>query len=500
MLFCLLSCGHEEHHHEHEGHHHEHEAEGHVHEEPLQLTAYGKTMEVFAEATPLVAGEESEIVAHFTHLNNFKPLEAGQVTARLVTGKEESRQTVEVPEQPGIYHFTLTPKTKGEGRLSFEIETADGTVTLTLPRVTVYDDEHEAGHEAEEAMATSSNGVAFTKEMSWKVEFATEQCRKEPFGKVIRTMARTAPLQSSERVVTAGSSGIVTFPTTDMVEGRGVKAGETLCYIGSGDMTNNNLAVRYREAESDYNLAKSEYERKAALAEDKIVSASDLLQAKRDYETAEAVYHNLRKNFTAGKRAVTAPLNGYVTRLAVHNGDYVEAGQPLATVSQDRGLYVKAEIQPTHYDALSHISDVCLRRLNGGETYSLQELEGSLVSYGKAVSEEEPLIPVTFKIDNALGLLPGTFVEIYIKTQGEEECITVANEALVEEMGNYFVYVQLTPEYFEKREVKVGSTDGKRTAILAGLTTDERVVSKGAVLVKLAQSTGTLDAHAGHVH
>lgn len=67
-------------------------------------------------------------------------------------------------------------------------------------------------------------------------------------------------------------------------------------------------------------------------------------------------------------------------------------------------------------------------------------------------------------------------------------------------MGNYFVYVQLTPEFFEKREVKIGDTDGVRTAILSGLNESERVVSKGAILVKLAQSTGALDAHAGHVH
>jgi hypothetical protein len=28
----------------------------------------------------------------------------------------------------------------------------------------------------------------------------------------------------------------------------------------------------------------------------------------------------------------------------------------------------------------------------------------------------------------------------------------------------------------------------------------ERIVTKGAILVKLAQSSGALDAHSGHVH
>ena len=67
-------------------------------------------------------------------------------------------------------------------------------------------------------------------------------------------------------------------------------------------------------------------------------------------------------------------------------------------------------------------------------------------------------------------------------------------------MGNYFVFVQLTPEFFEKREVKIGKTDGIRTEILSGIQSGERIVAKGAVLVKLSQATGTLDAHSGHVH
>jgi hypothetical protein len=92
------------------------------------------------------------------------------------------------------------------------------------------------------------------------------------------------------------------------------------------------------------------------------------------------------------------------------------------------------------------------------------------------------------------------FVDLYIKTQSDNPMLTVANGALIEEMGNFFVFVQLTPELFEKREIQKGATDGYRTAVLGGLKAGERVVAKGAVLVKLAQASGALDPHAGHVH
>ncbi len=59
---------------------------GHSHNETLQLTAYNSEFELFAEAQPFVAGQESEILAHFTKLSDFKPLEKGKVSMKLTIG------------------------------------------------------------------------------------------------------------------------------------------------------------------------------------------------------------------------------------------------------------------------------------------------------------------------------------------------------------------------------------------------------------------------------
>lgn len=67
----------------------------HGHDESLQLTAYNNYFEVYAEVTPLVKGEASDVVAHFTHLNNFKPIEKGAVTATLTIAGESVSQTLE---------------------------------------------------------------------------------------------------------------------------------------------------------------------------------------------------------------------------------------------------------------------------------------------------------------------------------------------------------------------------------------------------------------------
>ncbi|MDR2914372.1 MAG: HlyD family efflux transporter periplasmic adaptor subunit, partial [Tannerella sp.] len=249
-----------------------------------------------------------------------------------------------------------------------------------------------------------------------------------------------------------------------------------------------------------YNRAKAEYERKKELAKDKIVSESEFLKARSEYTNAEIIYENLRKNFSDGKQLVSSPIGGFIKQVLVRNGEYVDVGQPIAIVLQNRELLVKAELQPKYYPLLSTISMANLRVLDVNRTYSLEELDGKVVSYGKSTDVNNPLIPVVFQVKNSVDLLPGSFVEMYIKTQSNRQALTVSNESIVEEMGSFFVFVQLTPEYFEKRLIKKGVTDGLRTEILEGIAANERVVSKGAILVKLAQASGALDAHSGHVH
>lgn len=472
----------------------------HHHDDNLQITGYSADFEVYAEATPLVVGEPCEVLTHVTRLPEFKPLEHGSVTISIIVGNQGVRQTLSTPLRNGIYKFELTPKTAGEAKMIFDIATSEGNYRVEADGLTVYSDHHDAWHAAAEAVATSSNGVAFTKEMSWTVDFSTAQVERRPMGQVIRTMARVQPSQGDVRAITAKNSGELIFASPDITDGKTVTAGQALFKIDASTMADNNLRVRFEEAKSEYERAKSEYERLSLLAKDKIVTESQLLAAKAEYDNAKAVYHSLREDFADGSNAVKAPISGYITGLYVSNGQYVEAGQTLATVAQNKNLFIKAEVSPSYFAVLSQINGANLRRPNSERILTLQELNGSVVSYGKAIDNDNPLIPIVFRVNNDADLLPGTFVEMFISAGSQQPVTVIPTRALIEEMGNYFVYVQLTPEYFEKREVKTGSTDGLYTEILNGLSEGERVVARGAILVKLAHSSGSLDAHSGHVH
>lgn len=481
-------------HHAHEEHEHEH------HHDAEQYTAYNSDFELFAEAEPFLVGQESKVAAHLTYLSNFKPLDSVRVKISLVVDGEAVSQLIEQPSQPGIYKCTVKPTKAGCGQLKVEIMQPAGTSVVTHPHVHVYAS-HEAMHEhGHEHGHGAANAVAFTKEQSWKIDFATDTLRMQPFGTVIKTAGQVLPSQGDEREAVATASGVVVFKNGSLVPGAAVKAGQQLFTIESSGMADDNMSVRLQEATASYSAAKAEYERKLQLAEDKIVSQSELGRAKAAYETAKAAYDNLQRNFSQKGAVVRAPISGYVQRINVGNGSFVEAGQSVITVSQNRDLFIQAEVQPRYYSQLSAIGDVNIIIPGDDHVYTLAELNGSVVSYGKSTDKDCPLVPVTFRVRNQAGLLSGSFVTLYITTRSDQQALAIPNEGIVEEMGNYFVFVQLTPESFEKRLVRLGSTDGRFTEILSGVKAGERVVTRGASMVRLAQNGAALDPHAGHVH
>ena len=63
----------------------------------------------------------------------------------------------------------------------------------------------------------------------------------------------------------------------------------------------------------------------------------------------------------------------------------------------------------------------------------------------------------------------------------------IPREAVLEHEGKKIVYVLLSGEEFERREVTVGDELGGKVAVLAGLNKGERVVTQGAYQLKLQE-------------
>ena len=368
-----------------------------------------------------------------------------------------------------------------------------------------HDHSHQQSANSQQPTANShshdhgDDAITFPVDQQKKIDFEVVEVVTEPLYQVIRTSAQIVPSQESEKILTATTSGIVTFTNNDLVPGLDVKSGQVLFSIDNEDMADDNLSTRREEVEAEYEKAKLDYERKQALAEDKIISESDLIDARTEYLKAKKHYDNMLKNFPEGKTLHRATISGSISGILVPNNSYVEAGQAIMTLAQNNKLYLRADVQSKYYPVLKDIKTANVKT-NDGIVYTINDLGGRLLSYGKTTDINNPLIPVTFEVKNNGNLIPGSFVEIFITAESDKMGVMLPNSAIVEEMGIYCVFVQTCVDSFEKRIITKGVTDGSKTQILKGVKAGERVVSKGAVNVKLAQGSAALDPHAGHVH
>lgn len=494
LAFVFVSCN--------TSHNHEQapSTDAHNHEGTKnQFTAYSDAFEFFAEADPFVVGHTANVLSHFSNLPDFTALENGSITMRLIVDGKEMSQTLEKPSRKGIYSFDIKPETEGEGIALFAIKTVKGEFEIQVP-VHVFTDEHDAIHHALENEMHSTNTSSFLKEQSWKVDFATEHPKEEAFGQVIKTTAQIQSAQGDEVLVSAKTNGIVILADDNVLEGKSVSNGQVLFSLKGSGLADNNSAVQFAEAQNNYAKAKLDYERIEALAKDKIVSEKELRNAKNAFDNAKLIFDNLNKNFSSSGQDIKSPMRGFVQQIYVQNGEYIEAGHAIVSISQNKTLLLRADVQQKYASLLGKMYSANIRTVDGNKTYSLSDLNGEILSFGRNTNEDNYMIPLSLQIDNNASFISGGFVELYLKTQSNAKALTIPNSALLEEQGFYFVFVQITPELFEKREVKIGGSDGLKTEILKGISSSERVVTRGAVLIKLSQASGALDAHSGHVH
>jgi len=466
--------------------------------EPLSHTLYTENSELFVEFKPLIVGETSKFAAHFTVLGeNFRALTDAKITVSLVVGDKGIKNAIDTPSSPGIFRLALSPKTAGTGTLIFDIVTKDFTDKITIENVVVYPDEKTAL--ANQPPHAESTAISYSKEQAWNVEFANQAVKKQTFNDVIKTSGQILSAPGDEMIITAKASGVVVFSGKNTIVGAAVNTGNSLFTISGGDMTESNIDASVKDARANYLKAKADYERSKSLVADKIVSEREHQQIKLQFDNAQTAYHTISKNYSSKGQNVLAPMSGFVKNVLVTEGQYVPSGTPLATISKNKRLLVQANVSQNYFSRLSSIISANFKTPQSDLVYNTTALNGRVVSYGKSASASTPFIPVTFEIDNEGQLVSGSIIEIYLKSSTIADALVVPVSSLIEEQGIFYVYVQTGGESFEKREVKVGASDGLNVQIVAGIAENERVVTRGGYQIKLSSASGALPAH-GHEH
>ena len=352
-------------------------------------------------------------------------------------------------------------------------------------------DAHDHGHSHDHGV--NPDEIILAPHKAKAAGVASMEIQPKSFRQVIKASGEVQAAQGNESTIVANVAGVVSFQRS-VTEGMQVGKGATIMTISASKLQDGDPAERARIA---YEAAKADFDRASRLVESQIVSQKEFNAIKEKYENARIAYEALSKNQTKGGVAVSAPMGGYIKNLLVKEGDYVSVGQPLATVTQNNRLFLRADVSERYYKYLNNITSANFKTPYDNQVYELEALNGKLLSYGKSAGSF--YVPVTFSFDNKGEIIPGSFVEIYLLSKDMENSIVLPVEALTEEQGLYFIYIQKCEESYKKQEVKLGASNGKEVQILSGVQPGDKVVVKGAYHVKLASASNALPAHS-HEH
>lgn len=190
-----------------------------------------------------------------------------------------------------------------------------------------------------------------------------------------------------------------------------------------------------------------------------------------------------------------APTGGIVSRIAVHEGAQVTAGMPILEITDLSRVWVMAEIMASQAAWISPGKRVEIRV----ESLPGEVFEGTVDYVYPTVNTASRTHPVRIVLANqGLRLKPGMYAQVTLYGGKGEEAVLVPSEAVITTGKRSIVLVAegdgTNPGRFRPVEVKTGMESDGRTAILAGLSGGEQVVTSGQFLIESeANLKGTLE-------
>jgi membrane fusion protein, heavy metal efflux system len=284
-----------------------------------------------------------------------------------------------------------------------------------------------------------------------------------------------------------------------------VKAGQILLVVDSPD-----IAQAYSDfikEESDltyatraYDLAKDLYETKALALKDLKQAENDLIKAKAEFRRAKERLLSLRvpagelekpldKQKITSRFDMRSPLTGTIVERTVTPGQSIggDPGQVLFTVADLDSLQVVADVYERDLDVV-HAAQTATVTV---EAYPGVAFEAVIATIGDIVDPATRTIKVRAWVNNETHKLkPEMFARLNIDLGDGGSFVSIPKEALLEIDGKEYVYVAEADGQFLKREVKVSNVSNDLIRVLEGLKAGERIVTKGAILLKGQEAKG----------
>jgi membrane fusion protein, heavy metal efflux system len=374
------------------------------------------------------------------------------------------------------------------------------------------------------AGAASTGTVKFLMEQQWLIRMKLALAEEQTIARQITTTGRVVPAANSQALVAPPVGGILSGRTLPRV-GQRVVQGQTIALVqqvatsaeqaqvraaaASLNLENARLEADRRTASGEVeaarvrlDLATKEAARAQRLYERKAFSERQIQAAEADLKAARAAYDAAVKRLEAltnspsisaasrgvgsanASYTVRAPLSGYVTKVNKSLGEQVEPGEAIVEISNLDTVWIEA---PLFERDLSRLAGNVSATFTT-PAYPDQEFKGVVLDIGAVIDEQTRATKVVFQSPNAgRALRLGMQANVRLDAGEQVTAVMIPKEAVLEHEGKKIVYVLLSGEEFERREVTVGDELGNKVAVLSGLNKGERVVTQGAYQLKLQE-------------
>jgi membrane fusion protein (multidrug efflux system) len=257
-------------------------------------------------------------------------------------------------------------------------------------------------------------------------------------------------------------------------EGQRVEKGQLMFRI---------LPLTYRaelqRAKAEAEAARLEYENTRRLAENNVVSETELALAGANYERAKAEVDLAQAHL--GFTEIRAPFSGIMDRLHVREGSLVEEGEFLTTLSDNSHMWVYFNVPEAEY-----LDFAARRNEEQGRNVSLRMANGRVFPHDGRIAVIEAdfnhltgTIPFRADFPNPDALLRhGQTGNILMRTP-IPGAVLVPQKATFEILDQLYVFVVGEDERVEQRRIGVREELEDVFVVDSGLSPDERILLEG---------------------
>lgn len=469
----------------------------HIHQD-FSVTQYTLFTEIFMEYPSLLVNNEAKFLIHLTDIKNFKAVTKGELNITFSNENgDQINHTENAPTRPGIYIPVIKFSEPGTYKMEINLNGTQVSDKIIVPNIKVYSGHDEIKHISEE----DSHSISFLKEQQWKIDFANEKVIMRKMQASVITIGEILSKPELFSKVVSPVSGIVLNSNNSQLKtvGSFVKKGTVLLNISPTADANESI----QKIKNDYLLAKSEFERLHNLFEKKAISKKRLDESKFSYETKRLSFNSINNQvkLTDNGYAIVAPISGNIQSIDFSLGAQIDVGQQIFTIIDPSKLILQANVPSSQSTIANNSTDAAFTVEGMDSEFKISELKGKKLSVSAIINKANRTIPVYFDFYNPNNSIKvGMYAQVFLKVGSAKERLSIPESAIINTDGLQTAYVQVEGEAFEKRILKTGIVENGFVEIIEGLELGERIITKGAYQVRLAEISSDSEIGHGHVH